>query len=334
MTPVRSPEIGELRAFCAAADLGSLGRAGRLLRISQPALSKRLRALEALTGARLLDRTPRGVTLTPAGTRLYVEARKLLVQAEAVDELMSGLSGDEGPVRLAASHTIAEFVLPGPLAEFERRRHRHLSVELIVGNSVVVRDMVAEGRAEFGIAALATGTRAASSLHEVPFCDDEVVVGVPEQHPWAALEEIDPAELVRTPLIMRDPSANTRRIVAAALEERGLTLAAPVAEVGSTSAAKAHALSEGVPILLSRLALGADGDRLVARRVAGMRFTRRFVLVRGAGGTRTPAARTLIDHLLQAAEALDGGVAATMRGGSAPAGVEGGTRHAPEPDRP
>ncbi len=307
MTPVRSPELGELRAFCAAADLGSLGRAARLLRISQPALSKRLRTLEALAGARLLERSPRGVTLTPAGTRLYVEARKLLAQAEEVDELMAGLPGGEAPVRLAASHTIAEFVLPGPLAEFERRRHRHLSVELIVANSAVVRDMVGEGRAEFGIAALETAARAAV-LREIPFCDDEVVVGVPEGHPWRRLEEIDPTELVRTPMIMRDPSANTRRTVQAALEERGLELANPLAEVGSTSAAKATAISEGAPILLSRLALGADSKGLDARRVAGMRFPRRFVVLVGAEETLSSAARALIEHLLQAAQDVLGDV--------------------------
>jgi DNA-binding transcriptional LysR family regulator len=306
MTPVRSPEIGELRAFCAAVDLGSLGRAARLLRISQPALSKRLRALEALAGARLLDRSPRGVTLTDAGTRLYVEARKLLVQAEAVDELMAGLESGEAPVRMAASHTIAEFVLPAPLAEFERRRHRHLSVELIVANSAVVRDMVREGRAEFGIAAVETGARPDGTLRELPFCDDEVVVGVPDGHPWTRVREIDPEELMRTPMIMRDPSANARRIVAAALEERGMELAAPLAEVGSTSAAKATAMSEGAPILLSMLALGAADDGLSARKVAGMRFERRFVLLIGAEETLTPAARALIEHLLQAAEALPG----------------------------
>lgn len=301
MAPVRSPEIGELRAFCAAADLGSLGRAARLLRISQPGLSKRLRTLEALAGTQLLERSPRGVTLTPAGARLYVEARKLLAQAEAVDELMSGLPAGDAPVRLAASHTIAEFVLPGPLAEFERRRGRHLSVELIVANSAVVRDMVGEGRAEFGIAAVAAGERPTGSMREIPFCDDEVVVGVPNGHPWATQAEIDPEELVRTPMIMRDPSANTRRIVQAALEERGLRLANPLAEVGSTSAAKATAVSEGAPILLSRLALHSAREGLTARGVAGMRFERRFVLLVGAEETLTAAARALIEHLLHAA---------------------------------
>jgi DNA-binding transcriptional LysR family regulator len=111
---------------------------------------------------------------------------------------------------------------------------------------------------------------------------------------------------------MRDPTANARRIVAAALEERGMELAAPLAEVGSTSAAKATAISEGAPILLSMLALSPGGNGLSVRKVAGMRFERRFVLLIGAEETLTAAARALIEHLLQAAEALPGGVGAAF----------------------
>ena len=68
-----------------AADLGSLGRAAIRLNVSQPALSKRLQALEQLAGVPLLERSPRGVTLTPAGRRLYAEARRLIEQAEVVE---------------------------------------------------------------------------------------------------------------------------------------------------------------------------------------------------------------------------------------------------------
>src|SRR5215207_6410303 len=206
--PVRLADIAELRAFCAAADLGSLGRAARLMGVSQPALSKRLRTLEAVAGARLLERSPRGVTLTPAGTRLYVEARKLLAQSEAGEELMAGLGRDDRPVRLAASHTIAEYVLPGPLVEFEQRRERHLSVELVIANSLVVRELVREGRAEFGIAAIDIEP-ASDHLREVPFVDDEVIVAVPRDHPWAKLDVIPLKELACTPMVMRDPTANT-----------------------------------------------------------------------------------------------------------------------------
>jgi DNA-binding transcriptional LysR family regulator len=296
--PVRSADIAELRAFCAAVDLGSLGSAARLLRVSQPALSKRLRVLETLAGARLLERSPRGVTPTPAGARLYAEARKLLVQAETVDALLAGLSAEDAPVRLAASHTIAEYVLPGPLVEFEQRRERHLSVELIIANSLVVRDLVREGRAEFGIAATARTAPPDPVLRELPFCDDEVIVAVPEGHPWAARPTVPLDELTRVPMIMRDPSANTRRVVQAALQARGLELQPALAEVGSTSAAKATALREGAPVLLARLAAPSDGEGLVVRTVSGVDFRRRFVILLGAPEIVSAAALALVQHLL------------------------------------
>ena len=291
--PVRSLDLAELRAFCAAVDLGSLGRAARLLRVSQPALSKRMRTMEAVVGTPLVERSPRGITPTPAGAKLYVEARKLLAQAEAVDDLVRGLSGEEAPVRLAASHTIAEFVLPGPLVDFERRRDRHLSVELMVANSIVVRELVRDGRADFGIAAVDGLASGVGSLNETPFCDDEVILAVPTDHPWASVESVPFEQFVATPLVMRDPSANTRRVVEEALGARGAALAPSLAEVGSTSAAKATALEEGAPVLLSLLALGPADAGLVVRRVDGMRFLRKFAMVVAAEETLPPGARAL-----------------------------------------
>jgi DNA-binding transcriptional LysR family regulator len=295
--PVRSLDLAELRAFCAAVDLGSMGRAARLMRVSQPALSKRMRAIEAVVGTPLVERSPRGITPTPAGSKLYVEARKLLAQAEAVDDLVRGLAGEEAPVRLAASHTIAEFVLPGPLVDFERRRDRHLSLELMVANSIVVRELVRDGRADFGIAAVDGVASGVGALTETPFCDDEVILAVPTGHPWAELEAVPFIDFVATPLVMRDPSANTRRVVEAAVAARGKELAPPLAEVGSTSAAKATALSEGTPVLLSLLALGPADSGLVVRRVIGLRFLRKFAMVVAAEETLPSAARALATAL-------------------------------------
>src|SRR4051795_4931236 len=112
--PVRSLDLAELRAFCAAVDLGSLGRAARLLRVSQPALSKRMRTMEAVVGTPLVERSSRGISPTPAGTKLYVEARKLLAQAEAVDDLVRGLAGEERPGRPATLATIPAVRVPAP----------------------------------------------------------------------------------------------------------------------------------------------------------------------------------------------------------------------------
>jgi hypothetical protein len=81
-------------------------------------------------------------------------------------------------------------------------------------------------------------------------------------------------------------------VVEEALAERDLELAPSLAEVGSTSAAKAAALSEGAPALLSKLAI-SPGEALVVRRVNGMRFVRRFVMVAGAQETLPAPARAL-----------------------------------------
>jgi DNA-binding transcriptional LysR family regulator len=260
-----------------------------------------MRTMEAVVGTRLVERSPRGISPTPAGTKLYVEARKLLAQAEAVDDLVRGLAGEERPVRLAASHTIAEFVLPGPLVDFERQRDRHLSVELMVANSVVVRELVRDGRADFGIAAVDRVAQGVAPLTETPFCEDEVIVAVPLGHPWAARRAVSLEEFVTTAMVVRDPSANTRRVVEQALDTRGLSLAPSLAEVGSTSAAKATALEEGAPVLLSLLAVGPADSQLVVRRVRGLDLTRRFVMVAGAEETLPAGARALAAALAKGA---------------------------------
>jgi DNA-binding transcriptional LysR family regulator len=295
---VRTPELAELRAFCLAVDLGSLGKAARLLQVSQPALSKRLRALEALSGSRLLERSTRGVEPTAAGRQLYEAARRLLREAEAVEALMDGFGAEAAPVRLAASPTMAEFVLPPLLVELESRHDRHLSVELAIANSPAARSLTLEGRVELGV--VAAGSERQGNLCETLFCEDEIVIAVPADHPWAELDAIDTAELVSTPMIMRDPGADSRRVVSEALEGRNMSLAPPLAEIGSTTAAMAAALSEGAPLLVSSLALsGPQGSGLVVRRAAGLRFERRFVLVHSGEESLPAAARALARHLLE-----------------------------------
>src|SRR3954447_12001630 len=148
---VRSPELGELRSFCVAAEAGSLGRAALRLNVSQPALSKRLQILERLAGVGLLDRSSRGVKLTPAGRRLYEESRRLLEQASALEDVMVGLRRQAGPVRLASSHSATEAFVADVLATLNEEQP--FPVELLSANSSVVRGMVADGRADVGVAA-------------------------------------------------------------------------------------------------------------------------------------------------------------------------------------
>jgi DNA-binding transcriptional LysR family regulator len=277
---IRGPEIAELRAFCSAVDLGTLGKAAVSLKISQPALSKRLRALEAAAGTKLLERSSKGVVPTTAGRRLYPEARRLLHQADVVERLLESAPREQAPIELAVSHTIAEFFLPPELVAYQADGRRP-AVQLTIANSSAVRRMVAEGRASIGFAATgpADGHDGAEELEELELLDDEVVVAVPQDHAWYRRKEIPQELFLATPMVMRDNDAHVRRAVEAELADRGLTLADPLIEAASTAVAKREALQRSAPVLLSALSLDEARDRLYRRPVAGLSFPRRFVVV-------------------------------------------------------
>jgi DNA-binding transcriptional LysR family regulator len=277
--PIRSPELAEIRAFCMAADLGTLGRAAVALQISQPALSKRLRTLETVAGTDLLSRSPNGVTLTAAGRRLYPEARRLLDQAEVVEGMLLDDRQSTEPVRLAVSHTIAEFYLPPELVAYQAQGGRHLPVELTIANSESVRRMVADGQADTGICAVGPGESFPDGLEQLELLEDEVIVAVPQDHAWYGRDVIPQRSLLSTSLVMRDPQAHGRRCAEVVLNEHGLRFAPALVEVGSTAVAKREALERSAPVLLSDLSLDEGRDRLYARPVEGLRFPRRFVVI-------------------------------------------------------
>ena len=295
---LRPIDLVELRGLCLAIELGSLGRAAEAMRISQPALSKRMRELEMFAGTPLLTRSPRGVTATPAGEVLYREARGLLTRADHVEEVLDSLRGTRTPVRLAASHTIAEYLLPGPLADLQGDLGPGFALELVAANSTVVRDLVREGRADLGLAAALFGRDLQSTgLHETTLSEDEIMVAITAEHPWAALETIPLDAFAATPVVMRDPSSNARQLLDRAMGAWGLSVAPPLAEVGSSGAAIAAASAGRGPAVLSRLAIAAAQPILVARRIEGLDLRRRFVLVTRTGDEPTGQARRMIDHL-------------------------------------
>jgi DNA-binding transcriptional LysR family regulator len=298
---LRPVDLVELRGFCLAIELGSLGRAAVALGVSQPALSKRMRELETFAGTALLQRSPRGVVATAAGERLYREARTLLGHAESVERLLDGLRDAQTPILLAASHTIAEYLLPAPLAAYRETLGHGYALELVAANSAVVRGMVRERRADLGLAA--TVERAPGpGLVERTLCEDEVLVAVSEHHPWARMRTVALEEFLSTPMVMRDPGSNTRHTLDRALRDRGLAPAPPLVEVGSTAAAIAAAISQTAPALLSGRAVADSPLRAV--RVRELELVRHFVLVTREDATPTPAVDALTAYLL---ETLAGG---------------------------
>jgi DNA-binding transcriptional LysR family regulator len=288
-----SVAIDDLRTFCTAADLGSLGRAAVSLHVSQPALSRRLAHLEAAAGTRLLERSSRGVKLTPAGRRLYEEARRLLQQADSVQELIAGLQRSGGPVRLASSHSATEALVADLLGHLNEKRA--LPVELVIANSTVVRDLVADGRADLGVVASRPHRSPYPGVREAVLAEDAVVCAVPLTHPWARRSSISLQEFLDTPMVMRDPSSNARWTVAAVLRESELTAVPPLVEAGTPQAAMREARARGAPLLLSRQVLAGHDFHEV--EIEGLSFPREFVLVLPAYGEPTGNILVLMEEL-------------------------------------
>jgi PAS domain S-box-containing protein len=99
--PIRAPELTELETLTACAAEGSLAAAAADLGISRPAVAKRIAALEAIVGERLLHRDTRGVRLTEHGVLLVAHARRLLAERDALMEEIAAFQGGEFRSRIS-----------------------------------------------------------------------------------------------------------------------------------------------------------------------------------------------------------------------------------------
>lgn len=271
--PIRTPDLTELRAFEAAVRLRSIGAAAKELHLSQPAVSKRLRQLEAVVGFRLLERSPRGVVPTDAGRQWLYSVQRVLDELRDLEREALQLRGRPRPLRLAASAVAAESLLPSVLGAFHRQPGNE-PVELIVCNSSLVRELIAAGRADVGIAASGPDEDPESPT----LAEDELVVAVPAGHPWLALDAIPLDALTTTPLILREPGSNQRAVLEQHLATMGRALAPPMLEVSSSAAALMASAEIGAPAIVSRLSL-PSGSAVEVRPIEGVVIDRRFIVL-------------------------------------------------------
>nr|WP_245986272.1 LysR family transcriptional regulator [Azospirillum thermophilum] len=175
--------LEQLRIFVAVADALHFTRAAESLRLSQPAVSAAIAALESEHGLRLFDRIGRRVELTEAGRLLQREARAILRRVEEAGGMLAELSGlTRGALRLVASQTVGHHWLPPRLVRFAAA-FPGIHVELAIGNTEEVAEAVREGRAELGIA---EGAVEEPSLITESIPGDRLLLVVGSGHPWAA----------------------------------------------------------------------------------------------------------------------------------------------------
>ncbi len=210
-----SLDLASLRAFLAVADSGSFSRAAAAQFVTQPAISKRIAALEHRLKTKLFDRIGRKVHLTPAGVALHQRAQGIMGELNDIERALTNLGGGiHGELRIATSHHIGLHRLPPALKRFHRQ-YPAVSLDLRFMDSEQGCDAVAHGDVELAVVTLPTAdTR--PLIYEAIWQDPlEIVVAA--RHPLAKRRRITSNELLRIPAILPGPKTYTRELILAAL---------------------------------------------------------------------------------------------------------------------
>jgi DNA-binding transcriptional LysR family regulator len=256
--PSAALTLRQLGVFVAVARAGSTRAAAERVARSQSAASSALAELESTLGVKLFDRVGRRLTLNAQGRALLPRAVGLLEQAAEVGRMFGAT--DQGALRVAASFTVGEYLLP-PLIAGWKRAHPGIRLRLDIANTRAVLDAVAALEVDVGFI---EGARTHPDLDVAHWREDELVVVAAGDHPMAG-RRVDRAWLREAPWILREPGSGTREAADRWLVP-GLGRFRIEMELGSNEAVK-RAVASG-------LGVGLLSVHAVAEAVAAGALTR------------------------------------------------------------
>lgn len=285
-----------LRAFITVADRGSFSRAAEQLFLTQPAISKRIAALESSLDVQLFDRLGRRILLTEAGRTLLPRARRILTEIEDSRRALSNLDRQiGGRLILATSHHIGLHRLP-PLLRAYTAAHPAVRLDMRFTDSELACDMVLRGEVELAIVTLPT--TAPELLVCRPVWDDPLVVCAGHGHLLAGSRAVEATRLAAHPAILPGSGTFTRRIVDRFFEARGLN----VQEAFATNYLETIRVMVTVGLGWSVLPRTMLDDDLIALTVPGFDLHRTLGTVHHTGYTLSNAARVMLALLATAGD--------------------------------
>ncbi|WP_034943005.1 DNA-binding transcriptional regulator YeiE [Erwinia oleae] len=197
--------LRQLEVFSEVLKSGSTTQASQVMSLSQSAVSAALADLEGQLGVQLFDRVGKRLIVNEHGRLLYPRAVALLEQATEIEQLFRE---DNGALRVFASSTIGNYLLPGMIARW-RSDFPELPLELSVGNSQDVINAVADFRVDIG---LIEGPSHMTGLISEPWLEDELVVfAAPDATIFRQPVTLD--SLAAASWILREHGSGTREIV-------------------------------------------------------------------------------------------------------------------------
>jgi DNA-binding transcriptional LysR family regulator len=210
-----------LAAFVEVAEAASFTQAAARLHLSQPAVSKRITALEGQIGQTLFDRVGRSVSLTDAGRTLLPYARSTLQGIEDARRALSQLGGRVGGrLSIGTSHHIGLHRLPPVLGQFTRD-YPQVDLDIHFMDSEIACQAVLAGKLELGIVTLPL--LPLPQLRSRLVWPDPLAVVAATDHALAGRRQLPLARLAEHPAVLPDEATYTHRIVTAALQAQGVT---------------------------------------------------------------------------------------------------------------
>ena len=213
-------DLQKIETFLCAAEKLNISEAAKQLHLSQPTVSHQIKLLEQELGATLFIRSSVGLQLTEAGQFLLPWARRLLHDTDDLQAMMSSLQEVAGELRIACSTTAGKYILPQLAARF-RLRYPGIQVRIPACAPEKVALDLLDGEAHLGVLSREVGD---ANLEMQEFFHDTIKLIVPANHRWSSRRSLEPAELLEEPMLMREPTSGTRRVVLEELAQHDVSL--------------------------------------------------------------------------------------------------------------
>jgi DNA-binding transcriptional LysR family regulator len=254
-------ELRQLQLFLAAAEEGSITAAAKRMHLTQPALSRQVKALEEELGVELFTRGAHSVNLTPAGTTLLEEGRKLLERAERVVKQVRATAEGE-PLRIGYAPSLAGSLLGHALERFSQI-HPRVRVQLSDCSSAEMRDGLIQGHLDVVVTVPWEGDT--QSVGWTTIRRHRMGLAVPETHPLAKKKKIPLATLDGQKLLLysRTDYPEYWQAITRLFREHGLQAKVAGEFDGVTSLGAALAAGLGVAFV----ALASRFERVVIRPI-------------------------------------------------------------------
>jgi DNA-binding transcriptional LysR family regulator len=291
----------QLRAFCVLARTGSFTQAARELHVTQSGVSHAMKALERDVGCRLFDKLGKKFALTQAGEQLLHHANRILHEMSTAREALGQLGKwGRGRLRLGASTTACQHILPAVLREFKESFPEH-NITIEPGDTPALVALLLRQRVDLG---LGLETEREPQLEFHPLFTDELQFIVGAQHPWARAGRVDRGEIPRQNYILYNKASITFQLIEDYFRREEMTLNT-VIELGSMEAIKELVkLGLGVSVVSPWIARKEiEQGSVMALPLGRRRLRRRWGILHWSGKRLSLAEETFVG-LCEAACAL------------------------------